>query len=81
MSDLTDSRVRDILRSHRDGDSISRLYATGEITEETIPALGILSCQLEEKGHHETAENIHDVILYARDTGERPPVRGWTDKL
>ncbi|MCX5077755.1 hypothetical protein OG321_35390 [Streptomyces sp. NBC_00424] len=43
MDDLTDTDVREILRPHRDGGPISRLYATGEITEDTGPALGMLS--------------------------------------
>ncbi|MFB6955232.1 hypothetical protein ACFCXP_36935 [Streptomyces niveus] len=81
MDDLTDNNVREILRSHRDGGSISRLYATGEITESTIPALGMLSVELDEMGQHETAERVADVISYADSVGERPPVNGWTSKV
>ncbi|MFE4609986.1 hypothetical protein ACFRK5_16805 [Streptomyces niveus] len=81
MDDLTDNDVREILRSHRDGGPISRLYATGEITENTIPALGMLSTALDEKGQHETAERVADVISYADSVGERPPVNGWTSKV
>ncbi|WP_170198406.1 hypothetical protein, partial [Streptomyces chryseus] len=38
MSDLTDDHVRTILKQHRDGGPISRLYATGEIEADTVPA-------------------------------------------
>lgn len=81
MDHLTDDLVRDILRSHRDGGPISRLYATGEITEDTIPALGVHSAMLEQDGRQDAAEPVNAVILYARDAGERPPVAGWTGKL
>ncbi|MEU3060664.1 hypothetical protein [Streptomyces subrutilus] len=81
MDDLTDTDVREILRPHRDGGPISRLYATGEITTDTIPALGVLSVELDERGEHETAERLGDVIGYANGAGERPPVKGWTSKV
>lgn len=81
MDDLSDNDVREILRDHRDGGVISRLYATGEITEDTIPALGVLSAELDGRGEDETAERIADVITYADAAGERPPVKGWTSKV
>ncbi|GHA94561.1 hypothetical protein [Streptomyces chryseus] len=81
MSDLTDDHVRTILKQHRDGGPISRLYATGEIEADTVPALGMLSTQLEEDGRHEDAEQLGDVIGYALSAGERPPVAGWVAKL
>ncbi|WP_030781771.1 hypothetical protein [Streptomyces sp. NRRL S-920] len=81
MDDLTDNDVREVLRDHRDGGVISRLYATGEITQETIPTLGVLSTELDERGEHETAERVADVITYADAVGERPPVKGWTSKV
>ncbi|WP_046501544.1 hypothetical protein [Streptomyces odonnellii] len=81
MDDLTDNDVREILRPHRDGGPISRLYATGEIAEETVPTLGVLSSKLDDKGEHETAERVADVISYANSVGERPPVNGWTSKV
>jgi hypothetical protein len=81
MDHLTDDLVRDILRPHRDGGPISRLYATGEITEDTIPALGVHCVMLEQEGRHSVADPVNAVMLYARDAGERPPVAGWTGKL
>lgn len=81
MTDLTDQDVREVLRPHRDGGYISRLYATGEITGETIPTLGVLSSQLDERGGNEEAERLADVIAYAREAGERPSVKGWLAKL
>ncbi|MFF3431465.1 hypothetical protein [Streptomyces sp. NPDC002602] len=81
MDDLTDTDVREILRPHRDGGPISRLYATGEITQDTAPALGMLSIELNEQGLHETGEQVTDVIAYTRSAGERPPVNGWTSKV
>ncbi|MFD7070376.1 hypothetical protein ACFV97_24435 [Streptomyces sp. NPDC059913] len=80
MDSLTDDDVRTILRDHRDGGTVSRLYATGEITADTIPALGVLSVELDDRGEHETAERVADVIAYADSAGERPPVKGWTSK-
>ncbi|MEU7190944.1 hypothetical protein [Streptomyces sp. NPDC045369] len=81
MDSLTDNDVRMILRPHRDGGAIARLYATGEITGNTVPALGMLSLHLDERGEHETAERVADVISYADAAGERPPVRGWVTKV
>lgn len=81
MTDLNDEDVRGILREHRDGGPISRLYATGEITEETIPALGVLSGELDDQGKNEEAERVCDVITYADAAGERPAVVGWVGKL
>ncbi|MFJ9207510.1 hypothetical protein [Streptomyces sp. NPDC102264] len=81
MDSLTDNDVRKILHPFRDGGVISRLYATGEITEDTIPALGMLSVELDEMGQHETADWVADVISYADSVGERPPVKGWTSKV
>lgn len=81
MNDLTDTDVHEILRPLRDGGALSRLYATGEITEDTIPALGVLSSELDERGEHETAERVADVITYAAAVGERPSANGWTSKV
>jgi hypothetical protein len=81
MSDLKDQDVRDILRPHRDGGAISRLYATGEITEGTYPALGMLTVVLEEDRLHEEAERIGDVMSYVAAVDERPAVAGWVAKL
>lgn len=74
---MNDAAIRDIIRPHRDGGSISRLYTTGEIDTDTIPDLGLLAHTLDQEGHHEEAEQIGDVIAYARDAGERPPVTRW----
>ncbi|MBG7704790.1 hypothetical protein HCJ76_43695 [Streptomyces sp. MC1] len=81
MTTVNDAQVREILREHRDGGTISRLYATGEITEETIPALGRLIFNLEQQGLDEDAERVADVVTYAHEVGERPPVDGWVGKL
>lgn len=74
---MTDAQVRDIIRAHRDGGPISRLYATGEISTDTIPALGIAAGLLELDGQQAESERLDDVIRYARDAGERPPVTRW----
>lgn len=74
---MTDNEVRDIIRPHRDGGPISRLYATGEITDDTIPALGVLAGTLDNQAQHTEAERVGDVIRYTRDAGERPPVPRW----
>lgn len=81
MSDLTDEDVRTILRAHRDGGPISRLYATGEITGATIPAIGMASAELEEADFLEEADLLEEVLDYVTAVGERPPVAGWTGKL
>ncbi|MEU4266298.1 hypothetical protein ACYCCF_30445 [Streptomyces argenteolus] len=81
MSDLNDADVRETLRAHRDGGVVSRLYATGEITEGTVPALGVLSASLELAGQHEDADRVGDVITYAAAVGERPAVKGWVSHL
>lgn len=75
MSDyLTDAEVREVIRALRDGGPISRLYATGEIQEDLIPALGVLAGFEDDD---EQTERIMDVIRYANRAGDRPPVRGW----
>ena len=74
---MNDARVREIIRAHRDGGPISRLYATGEISADTIPALGIVAGELEDDGQQTESERLDDVIRYARDAGERPPVQRW----
>jgi hypothetical protein len=74
---MNDRQIRNIIRAHRDGGPISRLYATGEITPDTIPALGTLAAQLEDAGDHNEAERLDDVIRYAQDAGQRPPVQRW----
>lgn len=81
MTDLNDQAVRDILREHRDGGHISRLYATGEITDKTVPALGMLSTELDEQGKNEEAERVWDVMRYVNAAGERPAVDRWVAKL
>ncbi|MFK0154298.1 hypothetical protein ACIQVK_19760 [Streptomyces sp. NPDC090493] len=80
---ITETEIRDILRPHvgnrpisqlyLDGGPISRLYATGEITDATIPALGVLAADLDDQA----ADQVDDVIRYARDVGDRPPVPRW----
>ncbi|MFI0827275.1 hypothetical protein ACH4Q7_22785 [Streptomyces roseolus] len=81
MLDLTDDDVRSILREYRNGGAISRLYATGEITRETLTEIGVLTTLLDEEGKDEAAERLWDVIGYLDAVGERPPVKGWTAKL
>ncbi|MFJ1657195.1 hypothetical protein [Streptomyces anthocyanicus] len=72
-----DTQVRDIIRPHRDGGPISRLYATGEITDDTVPALGLCSSELEDQGRHEEADQVDDVLAYVVEAGNRPPVDRW----
>ncbi|MGW4981270.1 hypothetical protein [Streptomyces mirabilis] len=63
------------------GGPISRRYATGEITEETVPALSVLSTDFDDEGNDEESERIFDVIHYVVEAGERPQVSGWVGKL
>ncbi|MEV5677053.1 hypothetical protein [Streptomyces sp. NPDC052179] len=81
MTDINDAAVREILRPHRDGGVISRMYATGEITDATIPALGMLADQLHLDSRDEESDRLDDVIDYVRAAGERPSVTGWVAKL
>ncbi|MER8030675.1 hypothetical protein ABTZ78_17150 [Streptomyces bauhiniae] len=75
---MNDAQIRDILRPHRDGGPISRLYATGEITEGVALALGFRAFELEERGLHGQADLLGDVIAYVQAVGFRPPLRRWT---
>ncbi|WP_406119680.1 hypothetical protein [Streptomyces anulatus] len=81
MTDINDAAVREILRPHRDGGHISRLYATGEITGDTIQAIGTAADRLYADGQHMERDRLEDVISYVREAGERPPVTGWVAKL
>ncbi|WP_199570544.1 hypothetical protein [Streptomyces murinus] len=80
MTDLNDQDVRDILRAHRDGGPISRLYATGEITEHTVPAINKRAGELFYEDQDEEAARLHDVIEYVTAVGARPAVARWVDK-
>ncbi|GGR70953.1 MULTISPECIES: hypothetical protein [Streptomyces] len=75
---MKDVQVRYILRHHRDGGPISRLYATGEITEHTDQALWARMADLTLDGRDAEADQIRDVIDYVNAVGARPPVSGWT---
>lgn len=81
MTYLNDEDVRDILRPHRDGGPISRLYATGEISYDILTPMGMLVSRLRGDGEHEEAERIGDVVTYIAAAGERPPVTGWVRKV
>ncbi|MFD7884063.1 hypothetical protein ACFV3N_16690 [Streptomyces bauhiniae] len=77
---LTDAQVRTVLRPHRDGGPISRLYATGEIGPGLHTALTDLASKLYATDQDEESQKIEDVIGYVRAVGGRPPVRGWLDR-
>ncbi|MFF3552912.1 hypothetical protein ACFYXL_05780 [Streptomyces tsukubensis] len=77
MSQLSDHEVRAILRGHQDGGVISRLFETGAIEDDLLPALGEASERAEDQGDHEGAERIGDVMSYAVAVGDRPPVPNW----
>ncbi|MFE9906436.1 hypothetical protein [Streptomyces achromogenes] len=62
---MKDVQVRCILRHHRDGGPISRLYATGDLTLD---------------GRDADADQIRDVIDYVNQVGARPAVSGWTSR-
>lgn len=81
MTHITDADVREILRPHRDGGILSRLYATGEITSETIQAIGTVADRLYLDGQDVERDRLEDVIDYVREAGERPSVTGWVAKL
>ncbi|MDG9687870.1 hypothetical protein QC334_34950 [Streptomyces sp. DH18] len=81
MTHIDDAAVREILRPHRDGGLISRLYATGEISPTTILTIGAVADKLHMDGRHAEFDRLTDVIDYAREAGERPPVKGWVTKL
>ncbi|MFK0159047.1 hypothetical protein ACIQVK_44135 [Streptomyces sp. NPDC090493] len=77
MTALTDHEVRARLRAHQDGGPISRLFETGEITDETFAALGMRADQCEKDGQDEEAEEVTDVAEYVQTVGERPAVPNW----
>ncbi|MFJ6729426.1 hypothetical protein ACIQPQ_31440 [Streptomyces sp. NPDC091281] len=77
---LTDARVRTILRPHRDGGPISRLYATGEIGPGLHTALTHLAATLYADDRDEDCQQIQDVLRYVRAVGGRPPVNGWLNR-
>lgn len=81
VNHLTDDDVRTILRAHRDGGPLSRLYATGETTSATVPAIGMAAADLEDDGRHQEADPLWDVLEYVTAVGDRPPVTGWTGKV
>lgn len=81
MMHIDDDAVREMLRPHRDGGLISRLYATGEINGNTVLTIGAVADQLYLDGQHTEFDRLTDVIDYAREAGERPPVNGWVTKL
>ncbi|WP_228994674.1 hypothetical protein [Streptomyces sp. DH8] len=81
MTNINDADVREILRPHRDGGLISRLYATGEITGETVQAIGTAADRLYMNGQDVERDRLEDVIGYVREAGERPSVTGWVAKL
>lgn len=81
MTHIDDATVREILRPHRDGGPISRLYATGEITHATVQSIGAVADRLYTDAQHTEFDRLEDVIAYVRGAGERPPVNGWITKL
>ncbi|MEU9558010.1 hypothetical protein [Streptomyces fumanus] len=74
---LTEPQIRDILRPHRDGGPISRLYATGEIGDGLHTALDDLAATLLAADRDEQHEQILDVVRYVIAVGPRPPVARW----
>ncbi|MFJ2783698.1 MULTISPECIES: hypothetical protein [unclassified Streptomyces] len=78
---MADAEVRAILRPHRDGGPVSRLYAAGEITPETRTALGRLFVALRRAGDQRSANQVLDVLAWVYDIGERPSPPGWTRHL
>ncbi|MFJ7419792.1 hypothetical protein ACIQXD_14425 [Streptomyces uncialis] len=74
---LSDHDVKSALRPYQDGGPISRLFETGEIGNDTFPALSQAAERLEGQGDHEGAETLGDVISYAAAAGDRPPMTGW----
>ncbi|MFF8696182.1 hypothetical protein ACF08W_28625 [Streptomyces sp. NPDC015144] len=78
---LTDREVRARLRAHQDGGPISRLFETGEITEETFIALaGVCADRCDRDGRDEEAEQVMDVAEYVQAVGERPAVPNWSTR-
>ncbi|MFD3907977.1 hypothetical protein HXS80_06320 [Streptomyces sp. CB04723] len=61
---ISDAGVRDILHRHRDGGAISRLYATGEITEHTATTVGVAADHLDLDAQHLEAVRLLHVIEY-----------------
>ncbi|MFI1185768.1 hypothetical protein [Streptomyces californicus] len=68
----SDAEVHDILHGHRDSGAISRLYATGEITEHTATAVGVAADHLDLDAQHLEAVRLLHVLDYVREVGERP---------
>ncbi|MEW2406501.1 hypothetical protein [Streptomyces griseoviridis] len=79
-TDVPDNRVRTVLRAHQDGGPISRLFETGRIDGDTLPALDLLINNVEDRGDHEEARRITAVLDYAVTVGERPDVANWVNR-
>ncbi|MFB6909154.1 hypothetical protein ACFCWB_33245 [Streptomyces bacillaris] len=77
MADLTDHDVRAALRTHQDGGPISALFETGEIGENTFAALDRRVQEVEDQGDQEAADRLGDILTYAVEAGERPPMSNW----
>lgn len=77
---VNEQQIRDTLRPHLDSGPISRLYATGEITEHTVPALQNLIANLACNDRDPQADQVGDVITYAIQVGARPAVTRWTKR-
>ncbi|MET8691765.1 hypothetical protein ABZV65_04370 [Streptomyces bauhiniae] len=80
MTEMLDNRVRTVLRAHQDGDAISALYETGEISAATFPALDARINEVEDRGDHEDARDLTAVLTYAVEVGERPAVPNWVNR-
>ncbi|MEU5160432.1 hypothetical protein AB0G74_12585 [Streptomyces sp. NPDC020875] len=78
MSDPADEIVRTNIRAHQDGGGpITRLFETGAIGSDLLPALDAAAARAEDQGDHEGASRIGDVISYAATVGDRPAVPNW----
>ncbi|MER5304575.1 hypothetical protein ABT039_34625 [Streptomyces lasiicapitis] len=77
MDTLTDRQVREALRPYQDGGTLSALFETGEITEDTISALGVAMQNRDQLAEDQEADTLGDVLSYVDAAGERPPVPNW----
>ncbi|MFG2147537.1 hypothetical protein ACGFRG_25635 [Streptomyces sp. NPDC048696] len=80
MDTLTDHQVRDALRPYQDGGTLSALFETGEITEDTIPALGLAMQSRDQLNEHQETDTLGDVLAYVDAVGERQPVPNWPNR-
>jgi hypothetical protein len=80
VRNVPDNRVRTVLRAYQDDGPISRLFETGRIDGDLLPALDHLINEVEDRGEYEEAGRLTAVLDYAVTIGERPEVPNWVNR-